>query len=239
MMRSSSDRGVHGAAYRVPTTRVLPFVLSVIAGSTDMITYLGLGGLFSAHITGNIVILAAHVVAKNPAVLSYMLSVPVFMAVLFLTRLVADRLERANVSTLRPLLALQVGLLGGCLALCVTVGPWGDTSAVLAVVAAMLAVSAMAVQIALVEISLTGVPSTVVLTTNVTHLVLDCAELLVGRDEAVREKARGRLGRTTPVVVGFVVGCAVGAAVESVVGLWAVALPTGLAALALVMARVR
>jgi uncharacterized membrane protein YoaK (UPF0700 family) len=40
---------------------VLPFVLSVIAGSTDIIRFLGLNGLFTAHITGNIVVLAAHI----------------------------------------------------------------------------------------------------------------------------------------------------------------------------------
>jgi uncharacterized membrane protein YoaK (UPF0700 family) len=38
---------------------MLPFVLSVIAGSTDIIGFLGLNGLFTAHITGNIVVLAA------------------------------------------------------------------------------------------------------------------------------------------------------------------------------------
>src|SRR5262245_35925035 len=34
---------------------VLPTVLSLIAGSCDIITFVGLGGLFSAHITGNLV----------------------------------------------------------------------------------------------------------------------------------------------------------------------------------------
>ena len=34
---------------------LLPAVLSVIAGSVDVISFLGLDGLFNAHITGNIV----------------------------------------------------------------------------------------------------------------------------------------------------------------------------------------
>ena len=61
--------------------RALPFVLSVIAGSTDTIGFLGLNGLFTAHITGNIVVLAAQVVAGNPTMISYILSVPVFLAI--------------------------------------------------------------------------------------------------------------------------------------------------------------
>ena len=81
--------------------RALPFVLSVIAGATDIIGFLGLGGLFTAHITGNLVVLAAHIVAGNPTVLSYVLSVPVFMLVLFLTRLFAGVIERAGGSSLQ------------------------------------------------------------------------------------------------------------------------------------------
>jgi uncharacterized membrane protein YoaK (UPF0700 family) len=47
--------------------KLLPGVLSVIAGSTDVISFLGLGGLFTAHITGNLVILAAHIAADDAA----------------------------------------------------------------------------------------------------------------------------------------------------------------------------
>src|SRR5882757_2551357 len=51
----------------------LPCVLSLIAGSTDTIGFLSLNGLFTAHITGNLVVLAAHIVNGDPAVLSYLL----------------------------------------------------------------------------------------------------------------------------------------------------------------------
>ena len=38
--------------------KLLPTVLSITAGSVDVISFLGLGGLFTAHTTGNLVILA-------------------------------------------------------------------------------------------------------------------------------------------------------------------------------------
>jgi len=38
-----------------------------------------------------------------------------------------------------------------------------------------------------------------------------------------------------PLIVGFTVGCGTGAACESAVGLWSLALPTGLALVALAM----
>jgi uncharacterized membrane protein YoaK (UPF0700 family) len=216
-------------------SRALPFVLSVIAGSTDIIGFLGLNGLFTAHITGNIVILAAHVVSGDPAIISYILSVPVFMLVLFLTRLLATGLERIGLLPLRPLLLLQLLLLAAFLWLCVAAGPWSEPDAILAIIAGMFGVAAMAVQNALAQISLTNVPSTAVMTTNVTHFMLDLGEVLAGGDAAAIAKARGRAIRTLPVIVGFTAGCGLGAACEAAAGLWSLALPMGLAMIAVAM----
>ena len=110
-------------------TKLLPSVLSVTAGSVDIISFLGLGGLFTAHITGNLVILAAHVVSGGAAPFAPMLSVPVFMAVLRLTRLLAAGFEAMGLASLRPLLLLQFLLLAGFLVLCVAAGPRIDPNA--------------------------------------------------------------------------------------------------------------
>ena len=216
--------------------RALPFVLSVIAGSTDTIGFLGLNGLFTAHITGNIVVLAAQVVAGNPTVISYILSVPVFMLVLLLTRLLASSLERSGRSTLAPLLLLQLIVLVVFLVLCVTAGPWRDADAIVAIIAGMFGVAAMAVQNALVQISMTKSPTTAVMTTNVTHFMVDLGETLVAGDAGRIAAARNRAMRTLPVLVGFTIGCGLGAAGEAIAGFWSLALPTGLALLAFAMA---
>jgi uncharacterized membrane protein YoaK (UPF0700 family) len=104
-MRSSTRRRWSGTVSPGAdlAIRALPFVLSVIAGATDIIGFLGLNGLFTAHITGNLVVLTAHLVAGEPTIFSYILSVPVFMLVLFLARLLAGALERAGRDTLGPL----------------------------------------------------------------------------------------------------------------------------------------
>src|SRR5258705_13121269 len=81
--------------------RLLLTVLSIIAGSVDAIGFLGLGGLFTAHVTGNLVILAAHLVSDSGAPVAPLLSVPVFVATLGLTRLLAGALGRIG-SSLRP-----------------------------------------------------------------------------------------------------------------------------------------
>jgi uncharacterized membrane protein YoaK (UPF0700 family) len=164
-----------------------------------------------------------------------MLSVPTFMVALVLTRLLAAGLEAIGLASLWPLLLPHFLLLGGFLVLCVAAGPHIDPNAANAILAGMLGVSAMAVQNTLPQISLTGAPSTAVITTNVTRFMMDVGEVLLGRDPDEVAKARSRAKNTWPPIVGFTVGCGIGAACESAVGLWSLALPTGLALVAFAM----
>jgi uncharacterized membrane protein YoaK (UPF0700 family) len=216
---------------------LLPPLLSIIAGSVDAIGFLGLGGLFTAHVTGNLVILAAHLVSGGAATIAPMLSVPVFILALGLTRLGAAGLESVGRAPLHPLLLLQFLLLGGFLALCVFAGPYVAPNAPLAILAGMLGVSAVAVQNALVQIALKGAPSTAVMTTNITRFMMDVGGVVFGHDAAEVAKARSRAKSTWPAILGFAAGCGVGAACDATFGLRALALPTGLALLAFAMGR--
>ncbi|HEX9461205.1 MAG TPA: YoaK family protein [Alphaproteobacteria bacterium] len=215
--------------------KLLPTLLSVIAGSVDAIGFLGLGGLFTAHVTGNLVMLAAHLVGGGEAPAAPMLSVPVFMVALGLTRLLVGGLERIGLASLRPLLLLQLLLLAGFLVLGISAGPSVDPDATNAILAGMLGVSAMAVQNALAQISLKGAPSTAVMTTNITRFMMDVGGVLLGREPAGVAQARRRAMRTWPAIVGFAVGCGLGAAGEAAIGLKSLVLPTGLALLAFAM----
>jgi uncharacterized membrane protein YoaK (UPF0700 family) len=218
-----------------PGVRLLPGILSVIAGSVDVISFLGLGGLFTAHITGNLVVLAAHIVTGRAMPLAPILAVPVFIAVLGLTRLAAGRLENIRRATLRPLLALQLVLLVIFLLVDVTTGPFRDPNAPIAVVAGMLGVAAMAVQNALVQISLVGAPATAVMTTDITKFIMDLGTILVRCDPNQVAYASSRARHTWPAILGFTVGCSLGAIAEVAIGPWSLALPAALGALALAL----
>jgi len=220
-----------------PGLKALPFLLGVIAGSVDVIGFLGLGGLFTAHITGNLVILAAHLVTGVDASLALMLSVPVFIVALAATRLAAAGFERARVRALGPLLWAQFLLLVAFLAIGVSAGPDARPGAPIMIVAAMVGVCAMAVQNALVRVALDGAPATAVLTTNITLLTMDLGEILLGKDARHVAKARDRARHTWPAIAGFLFGCALGAACEAVLGLHALVLPVAGALIALSAAR--
>ena len=90
------------------------------------------------------------------------------------------------------------------------------------------------------DAALPGLPPTAVMTTNTTQLTVDLATLAWGRgkpDDTAR--VRRRVAVTFPCVVGFVVGCAAGAVLEVYFGLWALALPVVLAALAVPLGELR
>jgi uncharacterized membrane protein YoaK (UPF0700 family) len=240
-MRSRNDPEGPVARVSVPSVdnwravQALLIVLSVTAGCTDIIGFLGLDQLFIAHITGNLAILAAHIVAGGKAQVAQMLSVPIFIAMVSLTVLLAGSLESIGLASLRPLLLLQLLLLAGFFVICVATGPRIDPNASKGILAGMLGVSAMAVQNALVQISLKAAPPTAVMTSNVTRFAMDVGKVLFGRDPADVANARDRAARTLPVIVGFAVGCGLGAACETAFDLRSVALPVGLALLALAM----
>jgi uncharacterized membrane protein YoaK (UPF0700 family) len=213
---------------------LLPAVLSTTAGAVDVIGFLALGGLFTAHVTGNVVIVAAHYVTGGFSQIGPLLAVPVFMAVLGLVTLASGAIVRIGRSPLRPLLVLQTALLIGFLGLGVGFGRFPDANSSMAVLAGMLGVAAMATQNALVKLALKGVPSTAVMTTNITQLTVDLATLARSRGNPDEFAQAGRRARMTlPCIIGFVVGCAAGAALEVKFGLWALVLPVVLAVIAI------
>jgi|SRR5437667_6947016 len=211
---------------------LLPTVLSTTAGAVDVIGFLALGGLFIAHITGNLVILAVHYVTGGFCQIGPLLSVPVFVLVLGLVIvLFADKAtERAR----RTLLILHAGLLIGFLAVGAGLGPFSNPDSAIAVFVGMIGVAAMATQNALVRLELPGFPSTAVMTTNITQLTIDLALLVRGKGELSNiSRARRGARLTFPSVIGFVAGCAAGGFLELHFGMWALLLPVVLAVIAI------
>jgi uncharacterized membrane protein YoaK (UPF0700 family) len=213
------------------SARWLPPLLSVIAGMVDVMGYLTLGKLFTAHVTGNLVVIAALLVRGGPPNMAQILAVPVFIVAVAAVWLIAKAANRRGPALARLLLLVQFLLLTCVLIFTVAHDPAANPHGLMAGVAAMIAVSAMACQFALLRLAVPGAPSTAVMTGNLTNTVLSLLDTL-SRSDPLMEGPNERLKKTFKLVLGFFAGCVAGAGAVSLWGDWAWSLPVVLAAAA-------
>jgi uncharacterized membrane protein YoaK (UPF0700 family) len=212
----------------------LPPLLSAVAGMTDVIGYLSLGKLFTAHITGNLVLIAALLVRGGPPNIAQILAVPVFIIAVGGVWLIAKVLGRRGPALATPLLLIQFLLLTCVLTFSVIYNPAANPHGLMAGIAAMIAVSAMACQFALLRLAVPGAPSTAVMTGNLTNTVLSLLDTL-SRSQPLMTGANERLKKTSEALVSFFGGCIAGAAAVSWLGDWAWSLPVVLAGMAVAL----
>lgn len=208
----------------------LPAMLSVIAGMVDLTGFFLLGNIFTAHVTGNLVIASAVAVRRGPTNPVQLLAIPVFIVALALAWLIARISNQKGVALVRLLLLIQFLLLTAVQVLCLIAVPSTHPHGVLAGVAALIAVSAMACQYALLRLALPGAISTAVMTGNLTTTVLGIMDAL-SHGHPLMSTDDGRLKRSLYLLFGFLLGCVIAALAISTVGDWAWTLPALLAAI--------
>jgi len=209
-----------------------PPLLSVIAGMVDLTGFFALGSIFTAHVTGNLVLAAAAAVRGGPWNLAQALAIPVFGLAVAAAWLIARASSLHGVALTRLFLVIQFLLLLAVLAFSVTTAPSANPHGLMAGIAVMVAVCAMAFQYALMRLALPKVVSTAVMTGNLTNTVLSLMELR-SPQQPLMPVDRGRLKSSLRLLTGFLVGCIVAAVAISVLGDWAWSIPTILAALAI------
>jgi len=209
----------------------LPPLLSAVAGMVDVIGYLNLK-MFTAHVTGNLVIIASLLVRGGPPNPDQVLAVPFFILAVGGVWFCSKALQRRGPALAKPLLYLQFLLLVCVLIVAVTRHPVANPRGLTADIAAMIAVSAMACQFALFRLAVPGAPSTAVMTGNITAAVLSLLDTL-SLGEPLIAGAEEQLKRTAYLLIGFFAGCLAGAAGFSWWGEWAWTLPVTLTGLTL------
>src|SRR5262249_55867869 len=212
----------------------LPALLSIIAGLVDLTGFFTLGNVFTAHVTGNLVVAAAATVRGGPLNPAQLWAIPVFIAAVAFVWAIAQGSRRRGVGPLRVLLSLQLALLTAVLVVALVAEPSHAPHGWAALVAAMRAVAAMACQFALLRVALPDAPSTAVMTGNLTNAVLALLDTL-SPDRRLMSDDPARLRRSLQLLAGFLVGCVVAAAAIALLGDAAWICPVALAAAALVL----
>ena len=198
--------------------------LAFVAGFVDAAAFIALTGLFTAHVTGNFVLIGAELVASSTGVLAKVLALPVFMGAVAWARILALLLERQGADPLPWLLALEAALLAG-FGLCGTVlSPLDAPDGAPALVVGMLAVAAMGVQNAIGRLSLGHLAPTTVMTVSVSQAVIDAMDLIL-KTSGNAAPARARLLRLLSAIATFAAGALCGAYGIAYLAFGCVALP--------------
>jgi uncharacterized membrane protein YoaK (UPF0700 family) len=205
----------------------LPVGLSVVSGSVDTIGFLAIAGLFTAHVTGNFVMIGVSLATSSTGVSAKLVALPVFIAVVALVRGALLLYSDPTTRGLRLLLILQAAFLLLFLGLGVRHGPFDDPDSHWAVLTGMAGVAAMAVQNAGSRLVLSHMSPTTVMTGNTTQLAIDAVDVLRGK---ATPEVRARAVKELPPILGFAAGCAIGALSFLLVGFWGLLLPTAIVA---------
>lgn len=213
-------------------TRILeriPPMLSILAGMVEVIGFLMLGGLFTGHVTGNIVLIAALLVRGGSPTPPQILALPTFIGALVVTWVIARASQVRGAALVRNLLIIQCLLLLGVLLLAINPDAGSDPNSGPTSIAAALATCAMACQFATLRLGVPGAPSTAVMTGNLTNAVLSFLDLVHPGTAAMPVDA-ARFRKASTLVVGFCAGCVAGALAISLLSSWSWALPVALSA---------
>lgn len=190
-------------------SRLHGFNMGFFAGYVDTLGFIALFGLFTAHVTGNFVLLGASLADPGhiPSLLK-ILAFPAFIAGIAAARLLVARCERRSVDAHRPSYLLQLVLLAGFLVCGVLSEPVARDLSALAMAAGLFGAAAMGAHSAASKLLLAHLAPTSMMTGNVTQLVIDTVDRLRGAGDAA---TAARCSKFFWPLLGFALGCAGGA----------------------------
>jgi uncharacterized membrane protein YoaK (UPF0700 family) len=196
--------------------------LITISGYVDTVGFLALAGLFTAHVTGNFVLIGAALVSDAADAGLKLLVFPAFVIGVAASRLLALAQDRRSRSSLALLLMLELLLLAGFV-VCEWMGQTGaGPRRLMAIGAGASGAAAMGVQNGLSRSALPGFAQSTAMTGHVTLLVMDVVDLLRGAGDAV---TRNRGAALALSIAGFAGGAVLGAFAYVQCGFAAMLLP--------------
>lgn len=195
------------------------FALSAVSGFVDTAGFILLQGVFTSHVTGNLVLAGAALAGTLTGGVGVRLALlVVFVAAVGATSSIARWLDGRAGSTVAWLLGFEALWLGIFLGVGLVFGRGAEPMAEgpLFVVASA-AVIAMGIQNALMREQLKTFLPTTMMTGNTTQFTLDLVSLMRG---AGTPQIRASLRRTSIVLSGFLFGAASGAIAAAQLGMW-------------------
>ena len=197
--------------------------LGFFAGYVDTLGFLALFGLFTAHVTGNFILIGAALAdPSRSSILLKFLAFPAFIAGVAAARILVVLVERRQALALRPALLLELALLLGFMFFGIAATPVGTEAGPLAMTSGLLGAAAMGAHSAISRLLLGHLAPTSMMTGNVTQIVIDAVDLLRGADDP---GLKTRFAKFLWPLLSFAIGCIAAAFGYLWFGFAALALP--------------
>jgi uncharacterized membrane protein YoaK (UPF0700 family) len=210
---------------------VVSTLFGAIAGYVDTVGFLALFGMFTAHITGDLVASLAEL--PQGSVTTRVTMLPIFMISVAVATVFARATRRYDHAPLFPLLALMTAALLVFGAAGIVLRPFMTSHSNWAVsIVGAIGVGAMAIQNMIMRDALNSWTPTTIMTGNLTQVTIQLVELAFAAREGdpqrrarIHERAVARLVKFGLPLVGFVTGAVSAAMLTRLYGFWSIALP--------------
>lgn len=200
--------------------------LGFFAGYVDTLGFLALFGLFTAHVTGNFILIGAALAdPSRSSILLKFLAFPAFIAGVALARILIVLMEKHKIVALRPALLLELALLLGFMGFGMAASPVGSEAGPLAMTSGLLGAACMGAHSASSRLLLGHLAPTSMMTGNVTQIVIDSVDLLRGADDPT---LKARFAKFLWPLLAFALGCVAAAFAYLWFGFAALALPVAI-----------
>lgn len=214
--------------------RTFVILLALVAGWIDAASFVGLHHIMAAHITGNLVILAADIATGfHETDLLKIFILPIFFVAVMAITLVHDRYVAVHDDSarhIRDMLAIEAALIAatGVIGVLASLKGWA-LDFWLALVIATPVTLGMALQNALHRLYPIVGPATTVMTGNITQFFMDRTRGMTGRASRSLINDMPKDSSLLPVLIlAFGLGCLLGAATTTQVGNGAFLIPAAL-----------
>ena len=213
------------------------FGLAFLAGYVDTLGFIALFGLFTAHVTGNFILIGATLADPSQAsILLKFLAFPAFIGGVAAARvLIAVSVKRHGPALVLALL-LQLALLTGFMVCGMLASPIGATVTPYAMASGLLGAASMGVHSAISRLLLAHLAPTSMMTGNVTQLVIDVVDMIAGWAD---QGTGARCVKFLWPLAGFAIGAILAAFAYRAAGFAALGLPMLILALLIGMERKR
>lgn len=184
------------------------FFMAAIAGFSDVFGFIALDRLFTAHITGNIVIIISFLIYNTKGIISKVIAIPLFILFAAIISAIIEHHGHTR-KMLSFWLILEILLFLSLMVAGITMISQLQVTSISYIIFSMLPVCAMAIHNTLLRTYMSKLPPCTVMTGNLTQFVVDftalCLSKLPGKLTPRQHSLKG-VKRFGNVLLGFIVG---------------------------------